>query len=193
MLTATAHPAPSAPDIDHVPGPSVDHRPAPGHAPAHSADHSPGAAPSHASDRTQAAAPTRAFVRWVPEPTTATVPLVRSRVHTLLAGWRIAADVADTLLLAVSELVGNVVRHAAAATGRMRVAVSRGEGWLCLRVTDGAADLPRVPERAAEVDADAEGGRGLLLIQLMAAEAGGELAVLIHESGKCVRVRLPLP
>ncbi|MEU6947858.1 ATP-binding protein [Streptomyces sp. NPDC046316] len=163
MLAATAHPAPRVPATDHRPAPT----------------------PTHVT-------PTRIFVHWVPEPTAATVPLVRTRVRSLLEGWRIATDVADTLLLAVSELVGNVVQHAAAATGRMRVAVSRGEGWLCLQVTDCAAALPRLPEPAAEVDPDAEGGRGLLLIQLMAAELGGELAVLAHELGKCVRVRVPL-
>jgi anti-sigma regulatory factor (Ser/Thr protein kinase) len=126
----------------------------------------------------------------VSEPAPATVPLVRTRVRALLEGWRIAADVADTLLLAVSELVGNVVQHA--ATGRMRVGVTCGGGWLCLQVADGAAALPRLPEPAAEVDPEAEGGRGLLLIELLTAEVGGELAVVVHELGKCVRVCVPL-
>lgn len=191
MLAATAHPAPRVPATDHRPDPTPAH--ATPRAPGHTLAGSTGAAPTRAPDRTQAAStPTRIFVHWVPEPTAATVPLVRTRVRNLLEGWRIATDVADTLLLAVSELVGNVVQHAAAATGRMRVAVSRGEGWLCLQVTDCAATLPRLPEPATEVDPDAEGGRGLLLIQLMAAELGGELAVLAHELGKCVRVRVPL-
>lgn len=174
MLTVTAHPAP------HVPAPAPALAPAPGDVPGCAADHAPGPAP------------TRAFVRWVPEPTAATVPLVRTRVRALLEGWRIAADVADTFLLAVSELVGNVVQHAAAATGRMRVGVSCGGGWLCLQVADGAAVLPQLPDPAVEVDPDAEGGRGLLLVELLAAEVGGELAVLAHELGKCVRVRVPL-
>ncbi|MFD9033217.1 ATP-binding protein [Streptomyces sp. NPDC059567] len=168
MLTATAHPAPGVPAPARAPALAS----APGHAPA--------------------SVSTRAFVRWVPEPTAATVPLVRGRVRALLEGWRVAADVADTLLLAVSELVGNVVQHAAAATGRMRVGVSCGGGWLCLEVADGAVAPPRLPDPAFEVDQNAEGGRGLLLIQLMAAEVGGEIAVLVHELGKCVRVRVPL-
>jgi serine/threonine-protein kinase RsbW len=128
----------------------------------------------------------------VSEPTAATVPLLRGRVRALLDGWRVAADVADAFLLAVSELVGNVVQHAAAATGRMRVGVSCGGGWLCLEVADGASASPRLPDPAVEVDPDAEGGRGLLLVQLMAAEVGGELLVLVHELGKSVRVRVPL-
>lgn len=137
------------------------------------------------------AVPARVFVHWVDSPTAASVPLVRGRVRAVLEGWRIAADLADTLLLAVSELVGNVVRYAA-APGRMRVGVSCGEGWLRLEVADGAAALPRLPDPAAEVDPDAESGRGLLLVQLMAAEAGGELAVLAHEFGKSVRVCIPV-
>ncbi|MEU7038893.1 ATP-binding protein [Streptomyces sp. NPDC046237] len=191
MLATTAHPAPRVPATDHRPAPTPAH--ATPRSPGHALADSPGAAPTRAPDRTQAAStPTRIFVHWVPEPTAATVPQVRSHVRSLLERWRIATDVADALLLAVSELVGNVVQHAAAATGRIRVAVSRGEGWLCLQVTDGAAALPHLPEPAAEVDPDAEGGRGLLLIQLMAAELGGELAVVAHELGKCVRVRVPL-
>ncbi|MFE7807771.1 ATP-binding protein [Streptomyces sp. NPDC057430] len=181
MLTATAHPAPRVPAAAHTPG----------HATTHATSHAT-RPPSRPPDRTQAPLPTLAFVRWIPDPTAATVPLVRSRVRALLEGWRITSEVTDTLLLAVSELVGNVVRHAAAATDRMRVGVSRGEDWLCLEVADGAAVPPRLPAPATGIDPDAESGRGLLLIHVMTAEAGGELAVLVHDSGKCVRVRLPL-
>ncbi|MEU9863633.1 ATP-binding protein [Streptomyces sp. NPDC047971] len=190
MLAATP---PSAPGV-----PAPASAPAPGSV--RTAASVPVAVPSpvshrpfrpHTPRRAPVPASRRAFVRWVPEPTAATVPLVRGRVRALLEGWRIASDVADTFLLAVSELVGNVVRHAA-ATGRMRVAVSCGGGWLCLEVADAASALPRLPDPAAEVDRDAEGGRGLLLVQLMAAEVGGELVVIAHELGKRVRVRVPL-
>ncbi|MFG2617059.1 ATP-binding protein [Streptomyces sp. NPDC048507] len=137
----------------------------------------------------------RACVHWVAAPTAASVPLVRGRVRAVLDDWRIAADLADTVLLAVSELVGNVVRHAAGAAGRLRVGVSCGGGWLHLEVLDGAAAaLPRLPGPGAEAEADteAEGGRGLLLVQLLTAQAGGELALLADGSGKCVRVRVPV-
>lgn len=53
-----------------------------------------------------------------------------------LDGWRVPVEVADALLLAVSELVGNVVRHAGGGAGRMRVAVVAGDGWLRLEVAD---------------------------------------------------------
>ncbi|MFE3761333.1 ATP-binding protein [Streptomyces sp. NPDC059104] len=131
------------------------------------------------------------FVHSVAAPTAASVPLVRGRVRAVLEGWRIAADLADTLLLAVSELVGNVVRHAAEETGRMDVRLACDRGWLRLEVADGATALPRLPGPADAVTRDAEGGRGLLLVQLLAAEAGGELLVTADEFGKSVRVRVP--
>ncbi|MFD9301998.1 ATP-binding protein [Streptomyces sp. NPDC060048] len=139
---------------------------------------------------TPAVSGVRGFGHWAAEPTAAAVPLLRSRVRTTLAGWRIAAEIADVLLLAVSELVGNVVVHAADA-GRLRVAISLRAGWLQLEVADGAAALPRLPHPRSEVDPDAEDGRGLLIVQLMAAESGGRLSVEADEFGKCVRVRVP--
>ncbi|WP_407840968.1 ATP-binding protein [Streptomyces sp. DSM 116496] len=132
----------------------------------------------------------RGFGRWAAEPTAATVPLIRSRVRSVLEGWEIAAEIADALLLAVSELVGNVVLHAAGA-GRLRVEVSLRGGWLQLEVADGASPPPRLPHPRDEVDQEAESGRGLLIVHLMATEAGGRLSVQADEFGKSVRVRVP--
>ncbi|MGW6710514.1 ATP-binding protein [Streptomyces sp. NPDC054956] len=137
-----------------------------------------------------AASRIRSYGHWAAEPTAATVPLIRSRVRCVLDGWEIAAEIAEVLLLAVSELVGNVVLHAAEA-GRLRVGVSLRGGWLQLEVADGASSLPRLPHPRAEVDPDAEGGRGLLIVQLMAAETGGQLSFRADEFGKSVRVRVP--
>ncbi|WP_327363656.1 ATP-binding protein [Streptomyces sp. NBC_01296] len=134
----------------------------------------------------------RSFAHWAVEPTAVAVPLVRARVRAVLEGWRIAAEAVDVLLLAVSELAGNVVQHAAAATGRMRVGVAFGGGWLRLEVTDQGTGLPRLPHPAAEIDPDAESGRGLLIVQLLTAEAGGELSVVAAEFGTSVRVCLPV-
>ncbi|MFF1415918.1 ATP-binding protein [Streptomyces sp. NPDC058289] len=140
---------------------------------------------------TSATAPrARGFGRWAAEPTAATVPVIRSRVRSMLEGWDIADEIADVLLLAVSELVGNVVLHAFGA-GRLRVGVSLQGGWLQLEVTDGASPLPRLPHPRDEVDQDAENGRGLLLVHLMATEAGGQLSVQADQFGKSVRVRVP--
>lgn len=145
-----------------------------------------------ADARAATPAPARAFVHWVAAPTAASVPLVRARVRAVLEDWRTAAELTDTLLLAVSELVGNVVRHAPGAPGRMRVAISCGGGWLRLEVADQAPALPRLPDPGAGADPDAEGGRGLLLVQLLVAEVAGELCVLAHQFGKSVRVRIPV-
>ncbi|MFD9078450.1 ATP-binding protein [Streptomyces erythrochromogenes] len=131
----------------------------------------------------------RRFVHWVADPDVTSVPQVRARVRATLEAWSVPLDAADVLLLAVSELVGNVVRHAGA--GRMRVGVASGAGWLRLDVADQGSGLPRLPAPRAEVDPESEGGRGLLIVQLMAAELGGELSVVAHEFGKSVRVRIP--
>ncbi|MFF3013368.1 ATP-binding protein [Streptomyces sp. NPDC057939] len=130
------------------------------------------------------------FVHWVTDPVAATVPQVRARVRAALAEWRVSREAAEVLLLAVSELVGNVVQHV--ATGRMRVGVSRSGGWLRLEVADQGAGLPRLPSPRAEVDPDSEGGRGLLMVQLLAAEFGGRLSLVAGEPDKAVRVRIPL-
>ncbi|MEU6293843.1 ATP-binding protein [Streptomyces erythrochromogenes] len=132
----------------------------------------------------------RRFVHWVATPDVMSVPQVRARVRATLEAWAVPLDAADVLLLAVSELVGNVVRHAGA--GRMRVGVASGAGWLCLDVADQGVGLPRLPAPRAEVDLDSESGRGLLIVQLMAAELGGELSVVAREFGKSVRVRIPV-
>ncbi|MFE4635802.1 ATP-binding protein [Streptomyces sp. NPDC056773] len=137
-----------------------------------------------------AASRARGFGRWAAEPTAATVPLIRSRVRSVLDGWEVSAEIADVLLLAVSELVGNVVLHAADA-GRLRVGISLRSGWLQLEVTDGSPALPRLPHQRAEVDPDAEDGRGLLIVHLMATGAGGRLSVGVDGFGKSVRVRVP--
>ncbi|MFD9358418.1 ATP-binding protein [Streptomyces sp. NPDC060031] len=138
-----------------------------------------------------AEAPARVFARWTAEPTAATVPLLRARVRALLEGWEVADDTAGVLLLAVSELVANVVLHAA-APGRMRVSARLGGGWLQLEVADRAPGLPRLPDPAAEVDPDDEHGRGLLIVRLLTAEAGGQLTVTADRFGTAVRVRVPV-
>lgn len=131
----------------------------------------------------------RSFTHWVTDPAPAAVPQVRARVRAVLEGWRVSLDESDALLLAVSELVGNVVRHVGA--GRMRVAVASDAGWLRLEVTDQGASLPRLPAPRSAVDPDSEDGRGLLMVQLLVAGMGGELAVIADEFGKSVRVRIP--
>ncbi|WKV75682.1 ATP-binding protein [Streptomyces sp. PCS3-D2] len=131
----------------------------------------------------------RRFDQWVADPGAASVPQVRARVRATLSAWAVPLDVTDVLLLAVSELVGNVVRHVGA--GRMRVGVASGAGWLRLDVADQGAGLPRLPAPRVDADPASEGGRGLLVVQLMAAELGGGLCLVVDEFGKTVRLCVP--
>ncbi|MEV8311141.1 ATP-binding protein [Streptomyces flavidovirens] len=127
------------------------------------------------------------FAHWSLRPTPATVPLVRAQVSAVLKGWRISPEVAETLLLAVSELATNVVRHAAPVTDRLRVTLASVGGWLRLDVSDGDPTLPC----AGRAELGAESGRGLAIVNLLVAEARGEMSSVASEGGKTVRVRLP--
>jgi anti-sigma regulatory factor (Ser/Thr protein kinase) len=71
----------------------------------------------------------------------------------------------DDLVLIVSELVTNAVRHGAPP---VRVEVQADDRTVTVSVVDAA---PGQPQRRTP-SADAEGGRGLLLIDLLAAEHG---------------------
>ncbi|MBT2489899.1 ATP-binding protein [Streptomyces sp. ISL-96] len=128
-----------------------------------------------------------AFTHWSFSPTAATVPLIRARVRAVLEAWRISVDLSDALLLAVSELATNVVRHAASVTDRLRVTVTCGGGWLRVDVADGDPSLPHV----GPANLEAEGGRGLAIVGFLVAEAGGEVSVVADRFGKTVRVCLP--
>ncbi|MFP3986260.1 ATP-binding protein [Streptomyces sp. E11-3] len=128
--------------------------------------------------------------RWAPRPTLAAVPCVRARVRRVLDRWRIPAAVTDALLVAASELVSNAVCHAGSVTERLSVTVVRGRGWVRIEVADGDPELPGV---GLEVAADAEGGRGLMIVHLLAAELQGAVTAFPQGHGKAVRVCVPLP
>jgi anti-sigma regulatory factor (Ser/Thr protein kinase) len=92
----------------------------------------------------------------------------RRRVRDAIRSWRVSVDL-DTALLLTSELVTNAVRHEAgqgAQSVMLTIASSRGR--LRVDVHDTSCSLPAV----AEVPADAETGRGLLLVETLSDEWG---------------------
>jgi anti-sigma regulatory factor (Ser/Thr protein kinase) len=94
---------------------------------------------------------------------------------------------ADVAVLLASELVTNSVRHSGSAVpgGRVTVTVATREDDVRVEVTDpGAGGVPALLPAAAE----AEGSRGLRLVEALAArwgyERGGGLAMTWFELGR---------
>ena len=86
----------------------------------------------------------------------------------------------DDLQLVVSELVTNAVRY---AEPPVHVEIEAGDDAVTIAVVDGSPGRPA----AKDADRDAEGGRGLLLIDLLAAETG----VRPQPPGKTMWASLP--
>lgn len=84
---------------------------------------------------------------------------IRRIVRRRLDEWQVAA-LTDAVELAVTELVANVVRHV--PDRRCSVLVLRRATGVRVEVTDGSERLPAMPR---EQDLEAEGGRGLLLVE----------------------------
>ncbi|MEU3911331.1 ATP-binding protein [Streptomyces sp. NPDC029721] len=119
------------------------------------------------------------------------VPQARRAVRDLLARQGVPAtqDLVYSLLLIVSELVTNSVRHAALLSPEVAVEVAVGREWVRVAVED---DHPYRP-KALEADFGQTGGRGLLLVREVTREAGGVCDVE-HTStgGKVIWAALPL-
>ncbi|KUN75485.1 SpoIIE family protein phosphatase [Streptomyces griseoruber] len=104
----------------------------------------------------------------------------RRHVREQLALWDLN-QLAPTAELLVSELVGNVVRH---ARGPVRLRLLYGSELIC-EVYDGSQAMPRI-RRATETD---EGGRGLQLITALSGRWGARYTA----HGKCIWTEQPLP
>ncbi|MFF3729285.1 ATP-binding protein [Streptomyces sp. NPDC002476] len=119
------------------------------------------------------------------------VPRARRTVRDLLdrQGVPIGTDIAEGLLLIVSELVTNAVKHAALLSPELAVEVAVGADWVRVSVEDNHPYRPT----ALETDHGQTGGRGLLLVREITREAGGACDVE-HTAGggKIIWAALPL-
>ena len=108
------------------------------------------------------------------------VSVARDEVAAAISAWCVRVD-PDVAVLLTSELVTNAVTHAAAnPNGRaaerrttsesVLLVIAADDAGLRVDVHDGSGDLPIVSGYVAE--ADAETGRGLLLVTSLSAEWG---------------------
>jgi anti-sigma regulatory factor (Ser/Thr protein kinase) len=123
-----------------------------------------------------------------------TVSHARHAVRDLLVAQGLAGpgyqELLDGLLLIVSELVTNSVRHAALLSPELVVEVVIAGGWVRVSVEDSHPYRPK----ALSEDFNRLGGRGLLLVKAVTAEAGGACDVeRTTGGGKVVWVELPIP
>ncbi|MEV6794526.1 ATP-binding protein [Streptomyces sp. NPDC051320] len=119
------------------------------------------------------------------------VPQARHAVRDLLRRQQVPVvdETVQCLLLIVSELVTNAVRHAALLSPEVAVEVAVGAAWIRVSVEDNHPYRPK----ALEADQGQTGGRGLMLVREMSAEAGGTCGVEQTASGgKVIWAALPL-
>lgn len=107
--------------------------------------------------------------------TAAAAGRARETVRGVMTGWGLG-DEADTATLLVSELVTNAVRHAGTPLG---ISLLLTDDCVRVAVTDGVGS---VWPHLAEPDLEAEGGRGLWLVDRLARSWG----VSTEEDGKAV-------
>jgi anti-sigma regulatory factor (Ser/Thr protein kinase) len=108
------------------------------------------------------------------------VAAARTEVEAAICAWCVAVD-PDVAILLTSELVTNAVTHATAhrngtaarrgvAAEAVLLVIAADDAGLRVDVHDGSGDLPVLADCPA--DADAETGRGLLLVTSLSAEWG---------------------
>jgi hypothetical protein len=121
----------------------------------------------------------------------ASVPQARHAVRDLLyrQGVPVSGDLVHGLLLIVSELATNAVKHAALLSPTLAVEVAVGAEWVRVSVEDNHPYRPT----ALTADHGQTGGRGLLLVSEITREAGGVCDVEHTASGgKVIWAALPL-
>jgi len=89
----------------------------------------------------------------------------RSQVRAVICAWDVPVD-PDVAVLLASELVTNAIRHEPGET--IMLAISCSDGQLRVDVHDTSCSFPVL----VDVPADAETGRGLMLVATLSAEWG---------------------
>ncbi|MFF3324552.1 ATP-binding protein [Streptomyces sp. NPDC002889] len=119
----------------------------------------------------------------------AEVSVARKRAARVLRDWGLHEDGLHTASLVISELVGNVARHAVPHAARTTVTLTRTGTTLALAVHD---EHPFLPEPLPTADPGQDCGRGLLIVDSLAREAGGALQVCpVPARGKEIRAVFP--
>jgi two-component sensor histidine kinase len=121
------------------------------------------------------------------------VPQLRHAVRDLVRRRQVVPeDTLQNLLLILSELATNAVRHAALLSPQIGVEVQLQPGWLRIAVEDSHPYRPK----ALDADPNQEhiGGRGLLLVKVITSESGGVCDIeQTGAGGKVIWAALPLP
>ncbi len=84
--------------------------------------------------------------------------------------WRLDREVTETAMLLVSELATNAIRH---GSPPVRLSLRLTSGRLRVEVTDASP----APPRLGRADPEQAGGRGLQLVQELAARWGSQASV----------------
>ncbi|MFJ4153073.1 ATP-binding protein [Streptomyces galbus] len=110
----------------------------------------------------------------------AAVPVTRRAVSHVLTEWGLHdRGIKDTLLLVMSELLTNALRHTNHARPGIRVMLHADRGGLRLGVADNGPGTPA----SRQTSPSAENGRGLAIVEALTGEWGGAVVVEHHLGG----------
>ncbi len=118
-------------------------------------------------------------------PQAAAVPLARHLLRDWLELVPVEADAVDALLLAVSELCSNAVRHATGAPGSVHLLAWVEEDAVFIEVSDDGGSISWSGAPGHELpDPEAEQGRGLFLVQ----ELADDLTTRVEDGRSIIRI-----
>jgi serine/threonine-protein kinase RsbW len=118
-------------------------------------------------------------------PQSAAVPLARHLLKDWLDLVPVDPEAVDSLLLAVSELCSNAVRHATGAPGSIQLHAWAEAADVVVEVSDDGGSLEWSEQRPEDLpDPEAEQGRGLFLVR----ELADEVVTAVEHGRTVVRI-----